>query len=71
MSIKSCVTCIRLSAVNPQPVMADLPPSRVVQCRLFSKVGIDFADPLRMKELKLRKAREYKVYISVFVCMTV
>jgi len=71
IEIKSCVTCVRLSAVNPQPVMADLPPSRVVQCRPFSKVGIDFAGPLRMKELKLRKAREYKVYISVFVCMTV
>jgi len=71
IEIKSCVTCVRLSAVNPQPVMADLPLSRVVQCRPFSKVGIDFAGPFRMKELKLRKAREYKVYISVFVCMTV
>jgi len=71
IEIKSCVTYVRLSAVNPQPVMADLPPSRVVQCRPFSKVGIDFAGPLRMKEFKLQKAREYKVYISVFVCMTV
>ncbi|XP_025204843.1 uncharacterized protein LOC112601423 [Melanaphis sacchari] len=69
--IENCIICVRLSAVNPQPIMADLPASRVLQCRPFSKVGIDFAGPLLMKELKLRKAREYKVYISVFVCMTV
>jgi len=69
--IKNCKICVRFSAVNPQPIMADLPASRVLQCRPFSKVGIDFAGPLLMKELKLRKTREYKVYISVFVCMTV
>jgi len=69
--IKACIICVRLSAVNPQPIMADLPASRVLQCRPFSKIGIDFAGPLPMKELKLRKTREYKVYISVFVCMTV
>uniref|UniRef100_A0A2S2PC00 Uncharacterized protein n=1 Tax=Schizaphis graminum TaxID=13262 RepID=A0A2S2PC00_SCHGA len=69
--LKDCVTCVRLAAVNPQPVMADLPSSRVIPCRPFSKVGIDFAGPLTMRELKLRKAREYKVYISVFICMTV
>ncbi|KAF0754054.1 Uncharacterized protein FWK35_00018225 [Aphis craccivora] len=34
-------------------------------------VGIDFAGPLTIRELKLRKARECKVYISVFICMTV
>ncbi|XP_060846073.1 uncharacterized protein LOC132925721 [Rhopalosiphum padi] len=69
--LKRCVTCVRLAAVNPQPVMSDLPPSRVIPCRPFSKVGIDFAGRLTMRELKLRKAREYKVYISVFICMTV
>ncbi|KAF0754056.1 Uncharacterized protein FWK35_00018224 [Aphis craccivora] len=36
--LKGCVTCVRFAAVNPQPVMADLPPSRVIPCRPFSKV---------------------------------
>uniref|UniRef100_A0A2S2NBR8 Integrase catalytic domain-containing protein n=1 Tax=Schizaphis graminum TaxID=13262 RepID=A0A2S2NBR8_SCHGA len=66
-----CVVCVRFSAKNPQPLMADLPPSRVQQCRAFSKVGIDYAGPLLIREHRLRKARQYKVYIAVFVCMTV
>lgn len=69
--IKECSVCVRLAAVNIQPVMADLPQSRVLSCRPFMKVGIDYAGPFRCRELKLRKAREFKVYISVFVCMTV
>lgn len=50
--------------------MADLPVSRVQACRAFTAVGIDYADPLVMKETKLRKSREYKVYIALFVCMS-
>lgn len=69
--MKGCVTCVRFSVVNPQPVIADLPPSCVIPCRPFSIVWIDFAVPLTMSELKLRKTREYKVYISVFICRTV
>lgn len=51
--------------------MADLKVSQFLQCRPFSKVGIDFTGPLLMKALKLRKTQEYKVYISVFLCMKV
>jgi hypothetical protein len=51
--------------------MADLPASRVQQCRPFTHVGIDFAGPLLMRELGLRKSRIVKIYISVFVCFTV
>jgi hypothetical protein len=49
--------------------MADLPASRVQQCRPFTRVGIDLAGPLQMRELGLRKSRIVK--ISVFVCFTV
>lgn len=66
-----CVVCVRLSAQSPAPVMAALPDIRVQSCRPFSRVGIDFAGPLLVRECKLRKARPYKVYISVFVCMSV
>jgi len=51
--------------------MADMPPYRVQQCRAFSKIGVDYASPLPMQELRLRKSRQYKVYIAVFVCMAV
>ncbi|CAI6354007.1 unnamed protein product [Macrosiphum euphorbiae] len=69
--ISHCTRCVRLSAINPQPVMADLPRSRVTECRPFSRVGIDYAGPLLMKEHRLRKARQYKVYVAVFVCFVV
>lgn len=51
--------------------MADLPASRVQQCRVFMRVGVDYACPLQMRENKLRKLRSYKAYIAVFVCLTV
>lgn len=69
--ISRCVRCVKVSATNPQPVMADLPRARISECRPFSRCGIDFAGPFRMKEQRLRKAREYKCYIAVFVCFVV
>jgi len=53
------------------PIMADLPESRVLQCRPFSRVRADYAGPLIVREHKLRKARTYKAYIAVFVCVSV
>lgn len=66
-----CIVCVRLNARPIQPLMADLPAARVQQCRPFARVGVDFAGPLQMRELKLRKSRTLKIYIAVFVCFTV
>ncbi|XP_050524618.1 uncharacterized protein LOC126896151 [Daktulosphaira vitifoliae] len=66
-----CSTCVRLAAVNPQPLMADLPTSRVQQCRVFQRVGIDYAGPFSFKETSLRKSRVYKGYVAIFVCFAV
>lgn len=70
-AISECTTCVRLSARNLQPVMSDVPDVRVQQCHPFSCVGIDYAGPIIMKGTSLRKARQYKIYIAVFVCMSV
>lgn len=48
--------------------MANLPSSRVLECRTFLRVGVDYAGPLRLRELQLRKSRIYNVYIAIFVC---
>lgn len=69
--ISHCSKCVRLSGANPQPIMADLPRSRVSECRPFSRIGIDYAGPLAMRDNRLRKSRQYKVYVAVFVCFTV
>lgn len=66
-----CTVCLRFDAKPLQPLMADLPVSRVEQCRPFSRVGIDYAGPMQMRELRLRKARCYKVYVAIFVCFAV
>ncbi|KAL4083424.1 hypothetical protein QTP88_028740 [Uroleucon formosanum] len=68
--ICKCVICAKMSIDNPKPIMAALPGFRVQEAHPFSIVGIDYAGPLQMEELSLRKARIVKVYIAVFVCMT-
>lgn len=51
--------------------MADLPSSRVHECRAFLRVGVDYAGPLQMRDIHLRKPRSYKVYLAIFVCFAV
>lgn len=70
-TISRCTTCVRITAKNPQPVMADLPSSRVTECHPFARVGVDYAGPFSVKENRLRKPRQYKMYLAVFVCFTV
>lgn len=69
--LSKCSVCVRLTAKPSQPLMADLPAARVQQFRPFARVGIDYAGPLQMRELRLRKSRNYKVYIAVFVCFSI
>ncbi|XP_008188328.1 uncharacterized protein LOC103310788 [Acyrthosiphon pisum] len=68
---RGCPICVRFDAKPPQPIMADLPAARVQQSRPFARVGVDYAGPLQMREVQLRKSRVYKVYIAVFVCFSV
>lgn len=69
--IGSCTVCVRNFARVLHPLIADLPASRVQGCRPFLRVGVNFAGNLSMRECRLRKARSYKVYIAIFVCMVV
>jgi hypothetical protein len=66
-----CTVCLRFDAPRPQPIMADLPAVRVQEGRAFVSVGVDYAGPLQMRELQLRKSRTYKVYIAIFFCFSV
>jgi len=50
--------------------MADLPISRIQKIHPFTRVGIDYARPLPMRECRLRKARQYQIYVVVFMCIT-
>ncbi|KAL4127332.1 hypothetical protein QTP88_011507 [Uroleucon formosanum] len=68
--ITNCSVCVRFDAKRVQPLMADLPDTRVQQRRPFERVGVDYAGPLQMRETRLRKSRVFKIYIAVFICFT-
>ena len=53
------------SAYN-NPKTAALPEFRAKEAAPFSKVGIDFAGPLFVKDLKSKDM--HKVYIAIFSC---
>lgn len=69
-TITNCSVCVRFDAKRVQPLMADLPDTRVQQRRPFERVGVDCAGPLHMRETRLRKSRVFKIYIAVFICFT-
>ncbi|KAG5667048.1 hypothetical protein PVAND_015049 [Polypedilum vanderplanki] len=49
--------------------MADLSQERINKSNPFQHVGIDCAGPTNMKFLELRRAKDLKVWVVVFVCM--
>lgn len=63
-----CVTCFRLKAKVAEQLMGSLPHDRVNACRVFQKVGVDFAGPISVKQSRVRRAVVSKSYICVFVC---
>ncbi|XP_025205862.1 uncharacterized protein LOC112602140 [Melanaphis sacchari] len=69
--IFSCVPCTRHKAARPQPMMADLPSFRVQSHRPFSHVGMDYGGPFLVKEHRRRNAQSVKIYLALFICMSV
>lgn len=68
--IHRCLTCHRFRARPQQPLMADLPASRVLPSRPFQSVGVDYAGPFTVKLNATRNARTTKGYLCLFVCMS-
>lgn len=69
--IFSCVQCVRYKARQPQPVMGDLPAGRVQPHFPFTHVGMDYGGPFIVKESRRRNAHTTKMYLALFVCMSV
>jgi len=57
--------------MNPRPFMGDLPAARLVANRPFFNVGMDYGGPFLVRESRRRGARTNKIYLAVFVCMSV
>ena len=65
---RSCVTCRKKSI---RPLMGQLPMEEVTPDLVFSRVGIDYAGLLLIKLGHTCKSTEVKVYVAVFVSLSV
>ena len=68
--IHKCMTCIRWRAQVSSQLMGQLPASRLVPSRPFSKCGVDYAGPITTTPYKGRCNKTMKSYIALFVCFT-
>ncbi|XP_061724911.1 uncharacterized protein LOC133530870 [Cydia pomonella] len=67
-TVHNCLTCKRLKAKTMQPIMGNLPKSRVVPAPPFETCGVDFAGPFSILNKKGRGAKVSKCYLCLFVC---
>jgi len=58
----------RAYSTPPTPPTPPLPSFRVSDDLAFSKVGVDFAGPLYVKNIYQSKGEMYKCYIVLFKC---
>ncbi|XP_066595379.1 uncharacterized protein [Prorops nasuta] len=69
--IRHCTHCFRFEPNTIQYKMGNLPTSRVTEAIPFENTGIDYCGPFYIKERIYRNRVQRKVYICVFVCMSI
>lgn len=69
--IRTCTRYLRFNASSVKYKMGNLPSARVREAMPFANTGIDFCGPFYIKEKKYRNRTRVKVYVCVFICMTV
>ncbi|XP_029158950.1 uncharacterized protein LOC114931151, partial [Nylanderia fulva] len=67
--IRECITCTRWREASPQPLIGNLPTSRVTPGRPFLDTGVDYAGPVPMRTSPGRGQRGRKGFIAVFICL--
>lgn len=69
--IRACTRCFRFDANTVEYRMGNLPSVRVCEATPFANTGVDFCGPFYIKEKKYRNRTRIKVYICVFICMSI
>jgi len=69
--IRTCIRCFRHTANTVEYKMGNLPQARVREALPFANCGIDFCGPFHIKEKKHRNRTRVKVYVCVFVCLSI
>lgn len=64
-----CIVCFKYKPVGFIQQMGNLPADRVSVSRVFSKIGIDYAGPYLIKEIKHRNKKLVKAYVCIFICL--
>ncbi len=68
---RQCVVCKKQQAKTSQQLMGQLPKQRLTPGAVFQAVGTDFAGPLHLKLGPSRRPTLIKVYVCVFICLSV
>ncbi|XP_067208500.1 uncharacterized protein [Linepithema humile] len=69
--VRTCVRCFRFNPNTVEYKMGNLPVARVRGTPPFTNTGIDFCGPFFIKERKYRNRTRIKVYVCVFICMSI
>jgi hypothetical protein len=70
-TVKGCVRCC---CANPPPldyVMGNLPEAQATQIHPFANVGVDYCGLFYIKDRKDRNRHKVKIYVAIFVCLSV
>ncbi|KAL0859999.1 hypothetical protein ABMA27_010314 [Loxostege sticticalis] len=69
--IHKCITCTRYKAESAKQLMGSIPKERVLQARVFEKVGIDYCGPFEIKQSTIRRSIISKaIHLEVVSDMT-
>jgi hypothetical protein len=68
--VAGCNKCLKVRPIPLEPPMAPLPAHRVQQLKPFQCVGIDFAGPFSVMQIRHRGAKSSKAYLCILVCFT-
>lgn len=66
---RRCIECVRQKPPNAHAHMRDLPAARVDESSAFEHTGVDFFDPMLIKDKEYRNKTISKVYGCVFICV--
>ncbi|XP_074031549.1 uncharacterized protein [Leptinotarsa decemlineata] len=66
--LSQCIPCWKQNPKTFQPLMGNLPISRVSQVKPFSHSGVDYGGPFSITLSRHRGVKTIKAYLCIFVC---